>query len=380
MPNYAPYEYEADTTARPDRNPDRDGRHDGHAVPLDPADTRRLDGYLWCLAVGLLALIVACLVLFLGGRSIFFSDAPRSAEPDAPTVDRPADEKNDRPFADGKEGNALLPRAEDAVEISAIGLNAANVALADLSRGAVTATYRADESIYPASMTKVMTLLVVVENLPSRESLQETITISKEVYDEMVRQESSGISLQIEETMTVEALLYALMLKSDGIAACELARYIAGSEAAFVDLMNRKAVAMGLSGTHFENPTGLYHPDHRSTARDIASIMAYAMDMQLCRRIMTAEVFKTQPVNSDGKSYQIYNSLLVHQFEDTKPNQPTGLKVIAGKTGYVPESGYCLVTYAEATDGRRYVCVTAGGTGKIPACIADYITVYNAYA
>ncbi len=372
MPNYTPYEYDTDTALpAPAR----------HVAPIDPTETRRYNGYLWCLTVGLLLLIAIALVLFIGGRRIFFSNEPRPSEPNAPTVGQPNhNDRGDRPYADGKEGNVLLPRAEDAVEISAVGLDAANIVLADLTAGTVTATYRADASIYPASMTKVMTLIVAVENLPSRESLQDTVTISKEVYDEMVRQGSSGIGFDVGERLTVEALLYALILESDGIAACELARYIAGSESAFVALMNRKAADMGLQNTHFENATGLHHADHRSTVREIASIMAYAMDMALCRRVMTAETYNAIATQESGRSFTYYfkHGLLVKNFESNAAHQPDGLTVLAGKTGYVPESGYCLVTYAESADGKGYVCVTAGGK-DYAACIRDYISVYHAY-
>ena len=287
----------------------------------------------------------------------------------------------DRPFADGASGNVLLPWADNVKIIPADSIHASYAALADVSTGQIIASRKADEVIYPASMTKVMTLIVVVENLPDKSSLEDVITISNDVYEEMKRQGSSGIGLDPGEKMTVESLLYALMLKSDGIAACELARYVAGSEEDFVELMNQKAEKMGLTNTHFENPTGLFHKDHKTTSREIATIMAYAMNMKLCRKILLTQSFTAPCVGADGKTfnYSLYHNLIVTQFEKITPNQPNEVKVAAGKTGYTDESRFCLVTYAESADGHGYVCVTAK-SGGYSECISDYLTIYNSYA
>jgi D-alanyl-D-alanine carboxypeptidase len=144
--------------------------------------------------------------------------------------------------------------------------------------------------------------------------------------------------------------------------------------------MNQKAEKMGLSNTNFENPTGLYHPNHKSTAREIASIMAYAMNMKLCRKVMLTQVFNAPCVGADGKkfNYTCYHKLTVHLFEDNAVHQPNAVKVLAGKTGFTDESRFCLVTYAETKDGRGYVCVTAKGD-SYNTCISDYISIYNTY-
>ncbi len=339
-----------------------------------------------------LTLVLGGILLSFGGAS-FRRKAPSSPAPmptpseslpaasDTTAVTPPIHSGATYPFADGPDGSALFPSIGglDAVDPSLIG--SSHVALADVSGGRLVAGVGADELIYPASLTKVMTLIVAVENLPHESSLTDTVTISQEVYDHMVSEGASGIGFDPGEKLTVEALLYALMLQSDGMAACELARYVAGSEEAFVALMNQKAASMSLTATHFENPTGLHHPEHKSTARELASIMAYAMKMKLCRTIMTTELYKAPFTMATGeqKTYLFYNGLLVTQFDRVTPNQPDALTVIAGKTGYTPESGRCLVTYAESSDGKAYVCVTANAA-NYTGCIADYITVYNTYA
>ena len=376
-----------------------DPRHDGPATV--PAPTRdnvtvhdlmadwpmkgffcklpgRLSGAATVLTISLILLCVLIPVILIGGRKTYF------AFPAKPSTNESgggvAGEEGDRPYADGASGSVLLPWAEKVEIIPANSINAAHAALADLESGEIIASRKADEIIYPASMTKVMTLIVVAENLPGEESLTDVITISQEVYDEMKRQGSSGIGLEPGEKLTVEALLYALMLKSDGIAACELARYVAGSEEDFVELMNQKAEKMGLTNTHFENPTGLFHENHKTTCREIASIMSYAMKMSLCRKILLTQHYNAPCVGADGKTfhYTLLHNLMITHFEAITPNQPTTVKIAAGKTGFTDESLYCLVTYAESSDGHGYVCVTAKGE-SYKACVQDYITIYNTY-
>ncbi len=344
----------------------------------------RLNAYVVILVSILLFSLILSTVLFICARSVYFDfDAVTrpSTSVDEENKGGVANNDGDRPFADGASGNVLLPWSDNIKIIPENTLYASYAALADLETGEIIASRKADSVIYPASMTKVMTLIVVVENLPSEGSLQDIITVSNEVYEEMKRQESSGIGMEPGEKMTVESMLYALMLKSDGIAACELARYVAGSEEDFVELMNLKAEKMGLTNTHFENPTGLFHENHKTTSREIASIMAYAMNMKLCRKILLTQSFTAPCIGADGKSfnYNLYHNLIVTQFDKIQPNQPNQVTVAAGKTGYTDESRFCLVTYAESADGHGYVCVTAKSDGY-PACIADYLTIYNTYA
>ena len=335
------------------------------------------------LVILITAILALCMifstVLFIGGRDIYFHFTPKP--PKEESSGGVAAEKGDFPYADGASGAVLLPWADKVDIIPENSIYSAHAALADLSTGKIIASRKADEVIYPASMTKVMTLIVVAENLPNESCLKDTITISNEVYEEMKRQGSSGIGMVAGEKLTVESLLYALMLKSDGIAACELARYVAGSEEDFVELMNQKAEKMGLTNTHFKNPTGLFHKDHTSTAREIATIMSYAMKMQLCRRVLMTQSYNAPFTTVDGqnKNYYLYHNLIVTQFDKIKPNQPNAVTVLAGKTGFTDESRFCLVTYAESADGHGYVCVTADGQ-SYNTCINDYLTIYNTYA
>lgn len=338
--------------------------------------SRRMGGYIIGLLIALAVTIILTLVLFIGGRESFFDPDLRHREENNGAIST----DGDRPFADGPSGEFLIEVSDNCASIDPNKIGATNAALVDVSRGEMIASLDADKVIYPASMTKVMTLIVAVENLPSRTALKDTVAISTDAVDAMKLQGASGIGLAAGEQLSVESLLYMLMLQSDGVAAVELARYVAGSEAEFVKLMNEKADDMGLKHTHFENPTGLHHKNHTSTAREIATIMAYAMRMELCRDIMKTQSYKAPTVGADGKTfdYNVYHNLTVQLFNKYTTNQPKDVTVITGKTGFTDEGRYCLVTYAESANGHGYVCVTANGDNR-PQYIEDYLTIYNTY-
>ena len=366
-----------------------------HNSPSEALESWRMTGWSFMItrahALCVLVLIVAVLFLavatplvLVGGRETFFDATPWWSNSDSPSPSGSggvASQKGDRPFADGVTGNVLLPWSDGLTVIPSGAITSKRAALADAKTGEIIASRKADERMYPASMTKVMTLIVVAENLPREDSLKTELTVSTEVYEAMKKEGSSGIGMEAGEKMTVESMLYALMLRSDGIAASELARYIAGSEEDFVELMNQKAHKMGLQNTHFENPTGLYHKDHYSSCRDIASIMTYAMKMSLCRRVLMTQSYSAPFTTAAGesKNYFLYHNLIVTQFDKVQPNQPTAVTVVAGKTGFTDESKYCLVTYAESADGHGFVAVTAE-TDSYASCIKDYLAIYNTYA
>ena len=292
------------------------------------------------------------------------------------------DKDASHPFADANGELGLIEWASDSKVIKT-GTKSQYIALVDCTANQVIASHYADTKMNPASMTKVMTLIVVAENLPERDSLDVLLTVSDDTFDAMTEAGSSGVGMKAGDKLTVESMMYALMLKSDGMAATELAVYIAGSEEAFVELMNRKAEEMGLQNTHFVNPTGLHDEDHYSTCRDIASIMSYAMSMSLCREIMTTASFNAPVSDADGFSftYYLYNNLLETKQKELGAENfhPDGFEVVAGKTGFTDEAGTCLVTYAEREDGSAYICVTAGAKSYNES-IADYIYIYENYA
>ena len=291
------------------------------------------------------------------------------------------------PFASNASNGSVVPKG-DGTKIDGSTTYSEYSIVVNMSAGQVVAAERADERMYPASMTKVMTLLVAVEHLQHQSSLQDKITVSEAIRQQMINEGSSGVGFDIGEELTVESMLYATLLLSDGIAATELAVYIAGTEEAFVELMNQKAEQLGLTGTHFTNPTGLHNDDHYSTCRDMAAIMIYAMNNELCAKIMSTELFSAQSYWPQGNkmiTYSFYHSYLVTKVNNYKQaypygaTQPKTATITAAKTGYTTEGKYCLVTYAVGNDGNAYVCVTGLASGSYNY-VDDHVALYNKYA
>ena len=174
----------------------------------------------------------------------------------------------------------------------------------------------------------------------------------------MIEENSSGYGFEAGDVLTVNELIHAVMLYSDGTACITLAEYISGSEAKFVELMNAKAKEMGLLNTNFTNCTGLHNQYHFSTAQDLAAMMAYAMKNTLCANVITAQSLKIgshfRP--DEGVSYNMYNQV----FNSLKNAQPSTCTIYGGKTGLTDEAKYCLVTYSKTKDGKEYILVTMG--------------------
>ena len=250
-----------------------------------------------------------------------------------------------------------------------------NVILVDLDSYTSVAEKSADKRIYPASMTKVMSLLVACENL---KSLKTTLTVTQETVDYMNKMGGSGLGLKVGEKVSTQDLLYLTAYQSDTVAIIMLANHIAGSEAKFVELMNAKARALNLGNTHFSNCTGLHAEDNYTTCREMAAIFAYALENPLCKELLTS-----YNAYSLGGKYTLYSSWYSGRFNDN-PRLAT-VTVKGGKTGYIDESGFCLVSYAESrSSGKKYIQVIVGqpkGSGLTEdLSVKDIKYVYNTYA
>ena len=250
-----------------------------------------------------------------------------------------------------------------------------NVILIDLDTDESIAEKSADTQIYPASMTKVMSLLVACENL---KSLKTKLTVTKEITDYAQEMGGSGIGLKVGDQLTTQDLLYLTAYSSDTVAVIMLANHVAGSEANFVAKMNEKARALKLSSTHFDNCTGLFSENNYTTCREMAAIMAYALDHPLCKELLTS-----YNAYSVAGKYTIYSSWYSGRFNNN-PRLST-VTVKGGKTGYIDESGFCLVSYAEGkSSGKRYIQVIVGepkGSGLTEALsVKDIKYVYDNYA
>lgn len=245
--------------------------------------------------------------------------------------------------------------------------------LIDESTDTIIASKGAKERISPASMTKVLTLLVAAEHV-SEEQLNDMFTMTIDITDYSYVNDCSNVGFLVDEKIPVIDLFYGTILPSGGDAAVGLATYVAGSHEAFVDLMNQKLVELGLSDSaHFTNCVGLYDENHYCTIYDMAVIMKAALQNELCKKVLAEKCYTTTPTEQHPEGIIISNWFL-RRIEDKE----TGGEVLGAKTGFVQQSGSCAVSYQVADNGVPYICVTAGSSSSW-RCIYDHVEIYNQY-
>ena len=206
------------------------------------------------------------------------------------------------------------------------------------------------ERMYPASITKIMTALVAIKegDLKSRVL----------VTDDAVITEPGATLCGIEpgDTLTLEQLLYGLMLPSGNDAGAAIAVHIAGSIEAFSDMMNEEAVRLGATGTHFVNPHGLNDPDHYTTAYDLYLIFNEALKYPVFRQIVGTTAYTANYHNKNSepvsKTWKGSNWFMTGERET-----PDGLKVVGGKTGTTKAAGYCLIMASRDDSDKEYISV-----------------------
>ncbi len=229
----------------------------------------------------------------------------------------------------------------------------ATAALMDVDTGTFLYSKGATEKMYPASITKIMTALLVVENC----DLDDEITFSEIVYD--LEEGSSHLGIQPGEKMRLEDAVYGLMLASANDIANGLAEYMGGSISGFADLMNARAQELGCVNTHFANPHGLYQDDHYTCAHDMALIAAAAYQNPIFRKIVTTHEYTIPETNLTEEERSFLNhQKMMHEDEEYYRDWCTG-----GKTGYTSQCLNTLVTYGEK-DGKTLVSVVFRAEGS----------------
>lgn len=241
----------------------------------------------------------------------------------------------------------------------------------DLEKGMILAQKDARERMSPASMTKILTVLVAAEHVQEGQ-LDDLVPITIEITDYCYVNGCSVVGFSRDEQVTVRDLFYGTILPSGADAAVALATYVAGSHEAFVELMNEKLEALGLSETtHFTNCVGLYDANHYSTAYDMAMILKAASDNSFCKEVLSAHTYTTSQTKEHPAGLVISNWFL-RWIED----RDTHGEVLCGKTGYVNQSGSCAASLGTDKNGREYICVTAGSSTKTQS-VADHASLYR---
>lgn len=223
----------------------------------------------------------------------------------------------------------------------------------------------------PASMTKILTVLVAAEHV---DNLDDTFTFSREITDYGYVNDCSSAGFLEDETVPVRDLFYGTILPSGADAAVGLATYVAGSQEAFVDMMNEKLAELGISETtHVTNCVGVYNENHYSTVYDMAIILNAAKDNEFCAEVLSSKVYTTTITEQHPEGIVLSNWFM-RRIED----KDTASEVMGAKTGYVVQSGNCAASYARRDDGKEYICVTGGSTSSW-RCIYDHVAIYHDY-
>lgn len=226
--------------------------------------------------------------------------------------------------------------------------------------------------INPASMTKVLTVLVAAEHVTD---WSDTFEITPEITNYSYVHGCSAVGFSNNEVVTVEDLFYGTVLSSGGDAALGLATYVAGSQEAFVDMMNEKLKELELADTaHFTNCIGLYDENHYCTVYDIAMILEATIENPQCREVLSTKNYITSSTPEHPEGIEISNWFL-RRIED----KDTGGEVICGKTGFVAQSGSCAVSYGMDVTGNEYICATVNAHSPW-RCIYDHVELYKRFA
>lgn len=225
----------------------------------------------------------------------------------------------------------------------------------DNETGRIVASKNGAERMYPASLTKMMTAIVTIENEPN---LDKTIEITYDMIAGLYEENASVAGFEVGDEPTVRDILYGIALPS-GADACNAAAYdIAGSIEGFVDLMNQKAQEIGMTDTHFTNTTGLHDDNHYTTAEDLAKLLHYCISNDAFAEIFSTPYYTTSPLVSHPYGITLQSTI-------SKSESYYGIEIpglIGGKTGFTYEAGKCLASWSKIDN--HIIIIITGHAGE----------------
>ena len=236
---------------------------------------------------------------------------------------------------------------------SEVNLNSEAAILVEISTGRIIYEKNSTKKLYPASTTKILTAILVIENC----NLNDLVTVRQSALDNI----PTGYvtcNLQVGEELSVKDLLYALMIPSANDAAYVLAEHVAGSVDNFSVMMNDKAREIGCKTTHFVNPNGIHDDSHYSTAYDLYLLANYAMKNETFRNLVAATedtLPATEKYPNEDRILKTTNELLNKNSRNYYYKNAIGIK-----TGYTSKAGNCLVA-ASSRDGLEFIAVVLNG-------------------
>ena len=225
----------------------------------------------------------------------------------------------------------------------------------------------ADELIYPASMTKMMTLIIALENVDDHD---EMLTLDHEVFKGLYEANASMAGFSLNEQVSIKDCLYGLFLPSGAECTRALAIKTAGSEEDFVQLMNEKARQLNMKDTHFVNTTGLHDKDHVTTLNDLLKLMQYCLKNENFYEIFTTKEY-TATSGTKHKELKMNSTLF------KRLNKEDAQLILGGKTGYTNPAGLCLASLS-SKDGRNLILITAHApVSTTPYHLLDAVNTYR---
>ncbi|MDO3412827.1 serine hydrolase [Saccharibacillus sp. CPCC 101409] len=266
----------------------------------------------------------------------------------------------------------LSSRNDDSPNLYDLKLRSPNAVLISLDDGSMLFKKNINQQIYPASLTKMMTVLVALENLTD---LKHKVRLPNEIFPALYEEGASMAGFVPGEEVKAEDLLYGSLLPSGADASLGLALDTAGSEKAFIAKMNAKAAELGMTNTHFANVTGLQSKQHYSSVKDMAILLEYALKNPEFRKLFTAQRHSIAPTNGHPDGITVRSTL----FQSAATLQFPDGEILGGKTGYTSAAGLCLASLA-VKDGKEYILVTTGAKGDHttdPYHIEDALSVYT---
>ena len=238
-----------------------------------------------------------------------------------------------------------------------ISVSSKSAVAMDLDSGIVLYSKNLNQKVYPASTTKILTAILAIENL----DLNKSVTVSKTALE--IPWDSSSIYLKKGEILTVEELLYGLLLNSGNDAANVLAEAVAHDIPSFVEIMNKKVKEIGCTNTHFNNAHGYSDDNHYTTALDMAKILSYCVKNDTFVKIFSTKSYIINETNKTKEKRYLSNTNRLIQTKEDSQYARYYKYCIGGKTGYTDEAGRTLVTYAKK-DSKNIIVTIFGASSN----------------
>ena len=286
------------------------------------------------------------IVVFLLVLAVYFATLPANATSvtEATETTIPMDVESEINSIRGIDANHALLGMDKIVS------NARSAIVFEANSETLMYAWNPDMQMYPASLVKIMTVLLALENC----QLTDLVTVSQEAVSS-VPSDAVSAKLLPGEKLSVQDLLYCILMSSANDACVVIAEHIGGSEQGFVEMMNSRAAEMGCTGTYFTNSHGLHHDDQHTTARDSARILSVAMKNEMFRQIFVADDYMIEKTNLS----EIRRITSGNYMKDTTSKLYYDSRVIGGRTGVTQDGRRCLATAAER-NGMQLITVVMG--------------------